>query len=1635
MKKIVIILISLIVLGGISTGTYFIFRHNHNFVCYVVEPTFESDGYYQYTCDCGNSYTEFYEQKLQHTYDQNYSYDNTNHWFSCLDEGYEDLYIDLSSHEFNSRVVNPTGQTQGYTLYECQVCDYSYKDNYVQARKYTVQWVNHDNTVLEVDNNMSYGSMPSYDSSIPTRPSNSQFTYVFAGWDKEIDIVTKDITYIAVYSEVENKYKVVWQNWDGANLEIDEEVEYGTMPSYDANKPTKPSTSQYYYTFSGWSPVVSIVTGDVVYTAQYTENKMLYEVIWKNSDGTILEIDNVLYGDMPNYNGNTPTIASSDLNDYTFSGWSPVVSSVTGDVVYTAQYTKTIRTYKVIWKNYDGTILETDDSVLYGVIPTYNGNKPTKDSNSQYTYTFSGWSPNVNYVRSDVVYVAQYTYTINKYTITWKNWDGTVLEIDENIEYGTMPSYDGETPTKEKNNKYRFEFIEWTPEVKLIEGNVTYIACFEEILRTEFYITYNLNGGTGSFEVQSKNIGEAVALSLSIPTLSNHRFIGWNNIYEDTIYQAGDYLSLDVDVELWAMWEELCTTCDGDGKIENVTDCSNCVGGYKQTYYYYCYNDGTLDYDEALRYCKICEKKVDSYFMGKLYCDYCRDNTSTKSVCRYCLETAYLRSNSTYCTSCSGTGNITTFSSCTNCVEGVIAEPAPTLINIEYNSIELRELDGYEYSIDRTNWQTSALFEGLHSATQYTLYQRVATSGNVPFGITSQPLVVTTPDATKYIITYELSGGSTTNPTEYTIESEDIVLLAPVKLGYTFIGWIYEGQEEPIKEVVLVSGSIGDRIYTAVWSINTYTITYDLGGGTIETPNIESYTVLNDDIVLLNPTREHYDFLGWEYDGVIYSVIETSSVRDYEMTANWEPREYTITYNLDGGVATNPTTHNVESPEIILSVPIKNGYTFSGWTGSNGEVADHLVKIEKGNTENLTFTANWVINYYNITYELNGGKNALKNPITYTIIDTISLMDASKEGYTFEGWFTEAQFTNEITSLNGNYSDLILYAKFNPITYETTFDINEGFYTYKLTLVGGKGPYDTSSVTYEVKSGENLNSYLLTTSSYGFLGWYYENGTKMSNNDIISRDTTLTAKWSTKYAAFTETLSYSADAWEYNYYFSLPANYDGNISYVATIRQDVSHNSKYASSYAYIIITDLTTNTEVIRLDGDEYSNIVVKRGNLLLTPGHEYKVFLFAMEETVWVPYPDLYYDTATSSCLIELDAPTKIKYNVSVISESPIISQTYDAIIQTPTNIFRPGYNFVGWFTEDGESIDETYIYASNQTFYAKWEVQNFSINYNLNGGENNDNNPFSYIIEDNIVLEEPTKEGYEFLGWYTESSFINKINVIKGTDCKDYDLHACWRANSYTVTLDYNGGQNCPVIDFYSEGEIYKTVILYKDLTLDYFTPTSSDPSYVFAGWYLDEKCTIEFSFDGIVNKDLKVYAKWLLISEKYSPLGSDVQVNINGTARQYIEIISLVNQEITIKSVSEFDLYGEIYDENMNLLLSSDDISNDELDFCFTVSLIAGIKYYIAYKANQNSIVGNSIISIGGTSDKITHITGDITQKIDSINVYFDDAYFLPKPYREGYEFIGWVDENGIAVDLTCWKYASDSTIYAKWALIE
>ena len=220
--------------------------------------------------------------------------------------------------------------------------------------KYTITFVNWDNSEL-YKAEFDYGTTPVYDGTTPTRPADAQYTYTFDAWSPNIHMVTGNETYQAVFAKTVNQYTVTFKNYDGSVLQSTS-VAYGDVPVYAGATPTKPSTAQCTYSFTGWDKEIVSVTGDVEYVAQFTSKTNMYTITFKNWDGATLATYEVEYGQTPIYDGATPTKPATIEHTYTFSGWTPAVVAVTGDATYTATFSNGTNSYTVTLMAENGTV-------------------------------------------------------------------------------------------------------------------------------------------------------------------------------------------------------------------------------------------------------------------------------------------------------------------------------------------------------------------------------------------------------------------------------------------------------------------------------------------------------------------------------------------------------------------------------------------------------------------------------------------------------------------------------------------------------------------------------------------------------------------------------------------------------------------------------------------------------------------------------------------------------------------------------------------------------------------------------------------------------------------------------------------------------------------------------------------------------------------------------------------------------------------------------------------------------------------------------------------------------------------------------------------------------------------------------
>ena len=227
-----------------------------------------------------------------------------------------------------------------------------------------------------------------------------------------------------------------------------------------------------------------------------------------------------------------------------------------------------------------------------------------------------------------------------------------------------------------------------------------------------------------------------------------------------------------------------------------------------------------------------------------------------------------------------------------------------------------------------------------------------------------------------YDITYVMNGGEIPEnaPSTFSYGDEEVHLKAPKRENYVFIGWKDSEEASPVKKYVIQSDLDKDLTLEAVWTPEEYYISYYLGGGKLKDgkSNSSFYTVESEDFILNVPERDYYVFKGWkEYDqhdseaAKEYKVV-ASEARDLILVAVWEPVVYSISYVDDGYYKydiVNPTSYTVESEDLYIAGPYKDGYDFLGWVVAGDRTAkiNNPMVIESGSHGDLKLFAEYQV--------------------------------------------------------------------------------------------------------------------------------------------------------------------------------------------------------------------------------------------------------------------------------------------------------------------------------------------------------------------------------------------------------------------------------------------------------------------------------------------------------------------------------------------------------------------------------------------------------------------------------------------------------------------------------------------------
>ena len=513
----------------------------------------------------------------------------------------------------------------------------------------------------------------------------------------------------------------------------------------------------------------------------------------------------------------------------------------------------TEKTYTITWKNSDGKVLETDTNVKKGDTPSYDRETPIKESDNEYNYIFSGWSPELKSVDGDTTYTALYNSSERIYSATFKNEDGSLIQDKVTYSFNSnindiVPA----NPTKESTDEYDYEFDKWKEE--RTNDDFVYTASFKAIKR-KYKVTF-VNYDDSIIEENYFEYGTTPECSITPTKQGDKRyefsFDEWDNelskVTGDTVYKA-KFTEKDkmysikfyVDGEIYY----------SDYSLRHLDDIVAPTNPTKESNAQYTYEfDGWYDKDgnkvtefgeidddvcyygyfkQITNKYKITFKNADGSLLKTEYYEYGKmpsysytptmDKTAqyTYTFTNWDKDIVLVTEEATYTAVYDVTVNTYTYKFYDN--KGNILSSG----TLEYGkTYDVPEVDSqyeeslYIYTFD--GWYTRAMYG--EKVTEFP-----AISKNVVY------YAVYTPNRKKVTLYFDSNGGSKVDPITQEWETKITPPEDPKKDGYVFAGW-----KPSIPDVM----PTGPMTCVATWVEAKYKINVEISDNTLASTNITS---------------------------------------------------------------------------------------------------------------------------------------------------------------------------------------------------------------------------------------------------------------------------------------------------------------------------------------------------------------------------------------------------------------------------------------------------------------------------------------------------------------------------------------------------------------------------------------------------------------------------------------------------------------------------------------------------------------------------------------------------------------------------------------------------------------------------
>jgi uncharacterized repeat protein (TIGR02543 family) len=674
--------------------------------------------------------------------------------------------------------------------------------------------------------------------------------------------------------------------------------------------------------------------------------------------------------------------------------------------------------------------------------------------------------------------------------------------------------------------------------------------------------------------------------------------------------------------------------------------------------------------------------------------------------------------------------------------------------------------------------------------------------------------------------------------------SSSLVTVVPNN-GYKFIRW-----SDNVLTAARSDENITSDIYlVAEIQIITYTIVYDLNGGSLSGSNPATYRITSGDISLINPLKTGVSFEGW-YVGSVESGIKVTKLNydafgsneSITLVAKFVTYPNSITYiDLFGVVNPNPAGFDQNTVTLIDPSTTRNGYTFGGWAIKN--VSNEFEIISSVNSSTTSFSNNnidvyarWTAISYNISYVLNGASTNT-NPSTYTIESSISLANPgsnSDANLTFVGWFDADFGGNQVSVISSSIGNITLYARwqnttninlafninggtglpttytrtvFDEVTGDATITNNLAFTTFSLNSVSYPSIKEPSGTQLAIGGANSNTINNVTRNGYTFGGWFTSTNFIPQNRYIIDNptfmvayDTLLVARWNL-------------------------------INYTITYDLESLYGSTHTNPSTYNIESNITLSNPNSR-SGYTFN------GWYKIDGGSEVTVTTIQPNANDILSAITLYARWSINSYSLQFDGES---YQNSFALN---FNQQLNQVVTSWPSDQKASERFIGWTNNGSVYNGSEQMPANNLVLTPLFTDKVYLVDYRTYGGINSQFNRTSFNFTDlqlavnsTFELYAPTRDGYLFEGWYT-----SQVGGIEYTEINinNYDTYAIEDNNNpglFTITLHARWSQQTYSITYNLDGG---TPLAANPTTYNILTPTItfanlSKTGYTFDGWY--------------------------------------------------------------------------------------------------------------------------------------------------------------------------------------------------------